>query len=43
MRTYLGLGSNLGDRRANLSRALEMLARRYLRDLHRSAFINVRI
>ena len=24
-------------------RRLEMLARRYLRDLHRSAFINVRI
>ena len=26
MRTYLGLGSNLGDRRANLARALELLA-----------------
>ena len=31
MRTYLGLGSNLGDRRANLARALELLARRPLR------------
>jgi 2-amino-4-hydroxy-6-hydroxymethyldihydropteridine diphosphokinase/dihydropteroate synthase len=27
MRTYLGLGSNLGDRRANIARALESLTR----------------
>lgn len=31
MRTYLGLGSNLGDRRANLTRAIELLAQRPLR------------
>ena len=31
MRTYLGLGSNLGNRRANLAQALELLAKRPLR------------
>ena len=31
MRTYLGLGSNLGDRHANLVRAIELLAQRSLR------------
>ena len=31
MRTYLGLGSNLGNRRANLAQALELLAQRPLR------------
>ena len=31
MRTYLGLGSNLGDRHANLARAIELLAQRPLR------------
>ena len=31
MRTYLGLGSNLGDRYANLARAIELLAQRPLR------------
>ena len=31
MRTYLGLGSNLGDRRTNLAQALELLAQRALR------------
>ena len=31
MRTYLGLGSNLGDRHANLARAIELLAERPLR------------
>src|SRR5215831_13613924 len=31
MNVYLGLGSNLGDRRANLSRALEALARDQVR------------
>ena len=30
MRTYLGLGSNLGDRRANLARALDLLTHRPL-------------
>ena len=30
MRTYLGLGSNLGERRANLAQALALLARRPL-------------
>ncbi len=31
MRGYLGLGSNLGDRRANLSRALKLVERRPIR------------
>ena len=31
MRTYLGLGSNLGDRRTNLAQALELLEQRALR------------
>ena len=31
MRTYLGLGSNLGDRHANLARALKLLEQRALR------------
>lgn len=31
MRIYLGLGSNLGDRHANLARAIELLAQRPLR------------
>ena len=31
MRTYLGLGSNLGDRRTNLVQALELLEQRALR------------
>ena len=30
MRTYLGLGSNLGDRRANLAKALDLLTHRPL-------------
>ena len=31
MRTYLGLGSNVGDRRTNLAQALELLEQRALR------------
>ena len=31
MRTYLGLGSNLGDRRTNLEQALKLLEQRALR------------